>query len=224
MDEQNHFNPQSARPTLWQKLWFWKNLASSLSLFLLAAAYMAPYSRLVEILELGHGRLGQLMELELLVIHSFPFLAFIGLAQPETKKLQVLRIIGFWGFLAMYIGFAFSMDGWAGILTFAGLTLITYVGFFLRITQGKLVAQLTVRWLVNFILFLLFCGITEMPDNVERWHNYNQAYDFGLYYFLSLGIVEASGFYQGKWITNAGDKIIREYKDYKEKLRQKNRS
>lgn len=224
MDKQNFINLPPGQPSLWQKLLFWKNLTSALSLFLLAAAYMVPYSRLVDILGLGHGRLGRLMEIEFLVIHSFPFLAFIGLAKPETKRLQILRIIGFWGLLAIYIVFAFSMDGWAGIFTFLGLTLVTYVGFFLRITEPKLAAQLAVRWLVNFILFILFAGIMKMPEGVEHWHSYKQVYDFGLCYFFSLGIIEWSGFYQGQWITDASDKIINEYKNYKEELRKRNRS
>src|SRR3989339_472188 len=224
MDEQNSANQLPARTNLWQKLLFWKNFTSALPMFLLAAAYMVPYSRLVDILELGHGRLGRLMEIEFLVIHSFPFLAFIGLAHPETKRLQIIRIIGFWGLLAIYIVFAFSMDGWSGIFTFAGLTLITYVGFFLRITGPKLVAQLAVRWLMTFILFLLFAGIMKMPEGVEHWHSYKQVYDFGLCYFFSLGIIEWSGFYQGQWITDAGDRIIKEYQTYKEKLHQKNRT
>ena len=222
MDEQNPVNPLPDQPRFWQKLLFWKNFVSALPLFLLAAAYMVPYSRLVTLLELGHGRLGRLMEIEFLVIHSFPFLVIIGLLRPETKKLRIIRTLGFWGLLAIYIIFAFTMDGWAGIFTFTGLTLVTYVGFFLRITEPKLVAQLVVRWFVNFILFLLFVGIMKMPESVERWHSYKQVYDFGLSYFFCLGAIEWSGFYQGQWITDAGDRIIKEYQAYKEGLRKKN--
>jgi hypothetical protein len=87
-----------------------------------------------------------------------------------------------------------------GILTFAGLTMATYLGFLLHMTRGLEILRLGFRWLLSFILFVALAGITRMPEAVESWSDTSRVYAFGFHYFLILGVLEWIGIYQAPWI------------------------
>jgi hypothetical protein len=178
----------------------WRNIAAAVCSLLLAAGYASLKYEHRPLLGMGWHGMGQLMQIEFLVIHSFPFITVVALLRPSTPKGKMFRRIAFWGLLILYISGAYSMGGWWGILTFAGLTLATYLGFLLHMTRGLEILRLGFRWLVSFVLFLVLAGFTRMPEAVESWSDTSKVYAFGFYYFLILGVLEWIGFYQTQWI------------------------
>jgi hypothetical protein len=71
-------------------------------------------------------QLAKLMQIELLVIHSFPFMAIVAMGKPKKKSGKIIQWCVFWGLLSVYIYLAFKM-GFASVLVFLGLTLATYL-------------------------------------------------------------------------------------------------
>ena len=141
-----------------------------------------------------------LMQIEFLVIHSFPFITIVALLRPSTPRGRVLQRIAFFGLLGLYLLGASTAGGWRGVLIFAALTLATYAGFLLYWTRGAQILRLGFRWLVSFILFLILAGITRMPESVNEWNQASEVCRFGFFYFLALGLLEGVGVYQARWI------------------------
>jgi len=211
MENSDSLSPQLDSPSFWDKFKNTKNFLCSLPNFLMALAFMFPSSSLTKFLALSRTQLGDLMEIEFIVIHSFPFIVMFYFWKPEKKWHRVGRVIAFWGLLGLYIMMTSQTYGFWGLAVFCGLTMTTYIGFLLRITSPKRLTQLFVRWGLNFVIFIFFAIIFDMPKGVDKWHYSNDVIAYGVLYFTSLGLVEIMGFYQLKWIEKIDiEKIIQQ--------------
>ena len=143
--------------------------------------------------------------MEVLVIFSFPFLALIALLRPSALKWRILQWSAFWALLGLFLNGAWLSGKWWGILAFAGLTLATYMGFLLNFTGGAQILRLGLRWLVSFIALIILMRALHMPEPANTWNQAPEVYRFGFLYFLTLGLVEWTGAYQGRWIDHMAD-------------------
>jgi hypothetical protein len=173
---------------------------SALPGLLLGLAYGWPQSGLPGLFGLSRNDLTHMVQLEFLVIHSFPFLAIIGLLRPANSYVRWYRRIMFGGLVCFYIILARSMHGWPGVFMFAGLTMATYLGFFLHITKPRIVNQLVIRWAVNFAIYMLLVIVLKMPEDIGHWPDARNIYPLGAQYFIGSALVELTGFYHAGWI------------------------
>jgi len=168
--------------------------------FLLGLAFCWPFSGFPKAFGLGYKDLAHMVQLEFLVIHSFPFLAIVGLTQPANPTVRWWRRIMFWLLVFFYIALAKAMYGWLGVFLFAGLTVTTYLGFFLRITKPKVINQLVIRWAVNFAVYFFLVMALKMPSQMGSWPDARNIYSLGAHYFIISALVEWTGFYHAGWI------------------------
>jgi hypothetical protein len=121
-----------------------EDLKASLPAFLTAFAYGVVLFGLDWVPGITGEDLTLLLQVEFLVIHSFPFLAIFSWAgRPEGKDPALLKTMGnpkawraaFWGFLCMYVLVALSM-GWKGPFYFFAATAATYP-LFLGLRAGS---------------------------------------------------------------------------------------
>lgn len=200
MDEQNI--PSSAeRPlTLLKQLLQGRNIAAALPNLLFALIYALNIYGKVTVLGLTSRMLKLMMELEFLVIHSFPFLVLFAILPGNTEKQRKFFRWGFWALLCLYVLAAGDIGGIWGIIVFAGLTFSTYLGFFFRMYTEQAMVELAVRWAANFVVFILGAGFFDLPQSVDDWVSEHRTIYFGAAYFLVLGCLEWSGAYQAAWI------------------------
>ncbi|MEK6742434.1 MAG: hypothetical protein AABZ15_02440 [Nitrospirota bacterium] len=205
MDEQTIPPPHERPLTFGQRILNGRNFAAALPNLLFALLYALNIYEKVTVLGLTSRMLKLMMELEFLVIHSFPFLAFFAIGN-RSKQHTFFRW-GFWGLLCLYLIMAGSMGGFWGIVVFAALTFSTYLGFFFRIFTEQAMVQLAARWMANFVVFLLGAGLFNLPEGVEKWIYEEETLYFGAAYFLVLGCLEWSGVYQAAWIGRLASAI-----------------
>jgi hypothetical protein len=183
------------------------NIQAALPNLLLAGLYaFAAFGR-ITLPFMDRRWLGALMGIEFLVIHSFPFMMLIGSVRPRDDGARKCRSAAFWGLFAVYFLFAAQLAGAAGVLAFAGLTVATYLGYLLRRTSPDAVMQLAARWASSFLVFIICSAAAGMPEGVDDWPEHGRVLFFGLAYFLVLGLLEATGFYDGKFLRAAMERI-----------------
>lgn len=200
MDEQTN-PPSDKRPlTFGQRLLQVRNIASALPNLLFALMYALNIYGRVTVLGLTPRMLKLMMELEFLVIHSFPFLVLFAILPGNTEKQRKFLRWGFWGLLCLYLIMAGDIGGIWGVIVFAGLTFSTYLGFFFRMYTEQAMIELAVRWFVNFVVFIAGAMIFDLPENVDDWVSEARTLYFGMAYFLALGCLEWLGAYQAAWI------------------------
>ena len=151
--------------------------------------------------------LGAMMGIEVLVIHSFPFMMLVSSAEPKTGRGRKLQRIGFWSLLGMYFIFAAQMGGLPGMAAFAGLTVTTYLGYLLRRISPGMAGQLVMRWATTFLVFIGSSGVTGMPGELDEWPESPRLLYFGMSFFLLLGLLEGSGFYRSSKVLFLTDKM-----------------
>jgi hypothetical protein len=141
--------------------------------------------------------LSLLVKVEFLVIHSFPFLALITLPRLKWRRWRIFQWFLFVTWMCLYMGFAVADEsGLAGIAAFLVATAGTYLGFLLRWSDVRRIAQLALRWLTSFILFMAAAGIAGTKD----WRLSPEVLLQGLLYFTALGLLELSGLYDRDWL------------------------
>jgi hypothetical protein len=155
----------------------------------------------------GYPWLGSTMAIEVLVIHSFPFLMLIASYEPATKRGKLLQKIIFWTMLGVYILHTLKAGGVSGAFVFAGLTVSTYLGYLLRRISPDAVKQLILRWVMSFAVFLVSSAVTGMPGDFEEWTGSGRTPYFGMLYFTTLGLLELKGFYRMKKVQQVADHI-----------------
>jgi len=138
------------------------------------------------------------MGIEFLAIHSFPFMMLIGSAHPPNEQGEKCRPAAFWGLFCLYFIMAAKMGGLLAVLTFAGLTVSTYLGYLLRRTSPGAIGQLSMRWAMSFLIFMITASATRMSEEVGEWPDHERVLYFGMSYFLVLGLLELSGFYHSR--------------------------
>jgi hypothetical protein len=185
---------------------YWKGITSSVPNLFISLCYILTVLYGTAIMGFTRGQLAKLMQIEFLVIHSFPFMAIVAMGKPKNKSGKIMQWCVFWGLLSVYIYLAFKM-GFASVLIFLGLTLATYLGFLLNLTKPNAFAQLLARWIASFVAFMIFGLSTRMPENVSIWHETKAVLYFGMLYFASLGFLELSGLYQSSWLARLIKKI-----------------
>lgn len=134
------------------------------------------------------------MQVEFLVIHSFPFVVLAGSRSPRVAA----------GLYACYVLVAFSL-GLAGGVSFLALTASTYLGFFLERDERGARPRLAARWVFAAVAFLAAADLGKMPEDVDKWrHSGDPQHTAGLY-FTAIALAEALGLFKGKWIEELAD-------------------
>ena len=176
---------------------------------LLAAGFASLEYRRAPLFGMEVHGMARLMELEVLVVFTFPFLALLALLRPSTRLWKVLQWSAFCALSGLAINGAWLAGKWWGILTFAGLTLATYLGFLLHLAGGAQVLRLVLRWLVSFFALIILWSALHMPEPANTWHQAPQVCRFGFLYFLVLSLVEWTGLYHGRWADRLVDHFRR---------------
>lgn len=190
----------------------WINIEGALPNLILAALYALAAFRGTTLPFLDRHSLGSLMGIQFLVIHSFPFMMFFALfAQQAQGRGRSCWNGVFWGMFFIYFLFAADMGGLPGVVGFASLTVATYLGYLLRRTSSAALVQLAARWAVSFLFFIICSAATRMPENVDSWPDHGRVLYFGFSYFLLLGVLEATGFYQCKALRTITEHIRRQF-------------
>jgi hypothetical protein len=175
---------------------YWKNILSAFPCFLMFLLYAGWAGWLNRLTGMEREELSLVMGIEFIVIHSFPFIFLIALAKPAAIKWKIARWIGFWGMLAFYIWMAYYQYKFWGLISFLGVTLVTYIGFLLRLNSPRLTVQLVARWIFTFVAYLVSMGTSGMPENVSDWGSSGNIFIFGMMFFLFVGFLEWTGIYQ----------------------------
>ena len=200
--------PPDERPlTFGRRLLQNRNIAAALPNLLFALMYALNIYGKVTVLGLTPRMLKLMMELEFLVIHSFPFLVLFAILPGNTEKQRKFFRWGFWGLLCLYVLAAGDIGGIWGVIVFAGLTFSTYLGFFFRMYTEPAMIELAARWAVNFAVFIAGAALFDLPENVDDWVSEHRTIYFGTAYFLVLGCLEWSGAYQAAWIGKVAEII-----------------
>ena len=187
----------------------WTDVNSALPNLVLGSCYALTAFTGVTLPFMDRHWLGLMMGIEFLVIHSFPFMMLIGSASSLTGRATTCRQVAFWGLFCIYYAMAASMGGLAAVVTFASLTVATYLGYLLRRTSPGAVGQLAMRWGLSVLVFMITATATGMPEDVEEWFDHTRVLHFGMAYFLSLGLLEISGIYQMRAIRE----FLRKYRE-----------
>ncbi len=151
--------------------------------------------------------LGTLMGIEVLAIHSFPFIMIIASKEPTSAAGKKLQTAAFWGLLGAYVLLAAKLGGLAGVISFGFLTFATYVGYLRRRTSSAALAQLIARWVASFVLFILSSALTGVSGDMDAWPGHRRLPFFGMLYFTGLGYLEWSGFYQRPRVLDVLEKL-----------------
>ena len=171
----------------------WKKILAGLSsLFIMACYGLASRSIAGAIADPRY--LAQLMQVEFLVIHSFPFICLIALQRPRSWRGKGVQGYLFTALLSLYM-LAAGKESVAGVLIFLSATLVTYLGFLLRLRDPGAAVNLLKRWGVSFAFFILWCMILGMESEVSQWRPGDKLFGFGFLYFLSLALAEFTGIY-----------------------------
>jgi hypothetical protein len=176
----------------------WKYLRAALPDLSLAVTYMLAAFWSVTFPGMEHKRLGYLMMIEFLVIHSFGFLGFLAMAKPTMKGQRPLQWIIFSGLVALYTVFAHSAGGISGIISFYSLGVVTYFGFLLNLTSERAKAHLMTRWLLSTFIYGITLVISGADTSMSNWTTNVGALYFGMLYFGVLGLLEWSAFYDSR--------------------------
>ena len=128
------------------------------------------------------------------MIHSFPFIFLLTLRKAVTLKGRISQWY-FFGFLISLYVFAASQEGMLGLTAFLSSVFATYLGFILHVGQENAMIQSFSRWIISFVFFVVFSGISKLPESVQSWHLYDETFKFGFLFFTALGVVEFSGLY-----------------------------
>jgi hypothetical protein len=182
-----------------------KILTGGLGSLLLAAGYASLEYLRKPLPGMEWNGMARLMQIEVLVIFSFPFITMIALLRPSALKWKILQWSAFWVLLGLFINGAWLSGKWWALLSFAGLTLATYMGFLLHLTAGAKILRLGLRWLISFIALIILMSAMHMPEPANTWQQAPEVYRFGFLYFLTIGLLECTGVYHGKWIDRIAD-------------------
>jgi hypothetical protein len=191
-------SPAEEKLSFWHGFVSWKYLRAALPDLSLAATYMLAAFWSVTFPGMEHKRLGHLMMIEFLVIHSFGFLGFLAMAKPTMKGQRPLQWIIFCGLTALYFVFAYSAGGISGIISFVSLGVVTYFGFLLNLTSERAKAHLITRWLLSTYIYAITMAIAGADSSMSYWTTSVNALYFGMLYFGVLGLLEWSAFYDSR--------------------------
>ena len=190
--------PAEEKLSFWHGFVRWKYLRAALPDLSLAVTYMLAAFWSVTFPGMEHKRLGHLMMIEFLVIHSFGFLGVLAMAKPTMKGQRPLQWIIFCGLTALYFVFAYSAGGISGIISFVSLGVVTYFGFLLNLTSERAKAHLITRWLLSAFIYAITMEIAGADSSMRDWTRNVHALYFGMLYFGVLGLLEWSSFYDSR--------------------------
>jgi hypothetical protein len=193
------------RSSILERLPVW---AATASLLFTSAAYGWFQRTRTPLLGMDADWLVAIVNVEFLVVHSFPFLLMVALQRPRLPQWQGVRGLAFGLLLLMYFTGAHDLAGWQGVGLFASLAAVTYLGFFVRFDEGiHKFPELGLRWLCNTILLISLAAWFQLPSDAASWDVGNGVLPVGGLYFLCLAGLELSGFYQKPLLLDAGRRI-----------------
>jgi hypothetical protein len=177
------------------------------SLLLTSAAY-GWYGRTgtpLPLLGLKASTLVGILQVECFVVPSFPFIMAVLLQRPRSPQWKGVRVLVFAILILGTTSFVFDLDGWEGIGLFVSLTAMTYLGFFVGVEERlHRLPELALRWIANVLLLFALVGWFQLPSEVESWEIDDGVLPVGGLYFLTLAMLELSGFYESAFLRNAG--------------------
>ena len=174
---------------------FLRNLGAALPLLALSAVYFTAWRHNWLPSGMTYRSMAQVLQLEFLALHAGAFFGLLVTWQPADRAGRRTRWVLFALLLVPYMALAIR-HGWQGALGFLALLLGTYLGWMLNREPEHAKIGLFLRWGTMLLLMVLLANAFGMPKNVEQWVNSYGAYRLGAWYFLSLGLLEAIGFYQ----------------------------
>jgi hypothetical protein len=172
-----------------------RNLAAALPLLATSVVYFAAWRADWLPPGMSYRSMTQVLQLEFLALHAGAFLGLLVTWQPQDRAGQRTRWVLFALLLALYVPLAVRY-GPGGAVAFLVLILGTYLGWMLNRRAETEKVSLFVRWGAMLLLMVVLASVIGMPKNVERWMNSYGAYRLGAWYFLAIGLLEASGVYQ----------------------------
>ena len=181
-----------------------KALVSALPLLFIAGVYFLARISAEPVLGMDDDWLRRMVGIELLAIHSFPFVGLLSLLRPATPEFRGLKWLGVAFVTFLYFNAAHMFAGWHGLLAFISLAGVTYLGFLLNWTPIASAARLTARWVVNFFLFATAAVVVSIPADTNIWEDHATPLSLGVWYFAATGLVELTGFYQRSFWTPLG--------------------
>jgi len=191
---------------------FLRALPGSLFCFYLSAAYAAAWLG-KPLPTMTHDWLVDLMTIELIAIHSLPFISLITLIRfGEHRHWRFFQWFLFITWYSLYIGFAIDVrDSWDAIPTFVAATLSTYLGFMLQESDVNRVVLVFKRWGVCLALFAMTAAAAE----ARTWHSHHPMVEAGAFYFAAIGAIELTPLYRThwrRWITRNAEILKRKLK------------
>ncbi len=185
--------------------WQWRNIPAAAGVFLLGFVY---YSATQGEFVWGSSQryLGLVAQIESIAIFSFPFLGLLSLVEPDSRKERYLQWGMIVGLLAIYGLSAWSAGGWLGIGLFVVTSVVTYLGYLLNVHSPEAIRSLFLRFLFCLIIFLVASDLADMPDTLNHWNRARGVLEFGMIYFLTLGVIELTGIYQSPAIIGSREK------------------
>lgn len=169
-----------------------RRVAAALPLSGIAFCYFVVRDTGEAVLGMDAAWLRDLVWIEFLAMHSFPFVAVFAVPRPRAEEWRVLQWAGA-GLLVWFYAWNVERDaGWDGVLAFAGLAGLTYLGFLLRWSEAGALVAVVVRGLVLLFGWLVLIAALD----VDPAGRHGPVLTLGAWYFALAAAMELSGFYQ----------------------------
>ena len=195
-----------------------KNFCAGLPLLLLALLFWSAASGHITFLNLDDAWFVNVLKVEALAVYSGFFLGGLVLYQPEKFFLRFLFPVLFILVILAYAGASYALaGGWQWAFSYLVLVLSTFAGQLIFYQKQNYYSNWGLGMRLSVCLTALF-GIAGIINNlygtpvmgVESTRD--ATLNYGLAYFLTLGLVEVSGIYQNKWFIDYLRKMVRELK------------
>jgi len=168
----------------------------ALPLMLITLLYACPLAAGGRFLPLFSRReLGEIMQVEFLVVVSGLFLVFPIIAPVESIVGNTFRWIVFSGFAFILGKIVYGQYDASGLLSFVVLLYATFgpalpVGKNQSAAAGFRFMEAFVRWLVCLIIMFSLVVSFNMGGHITRWYDNEQVITAGFLYFLALSVAE----------------------------------
>lgn len=140
--------------------------------------------------------LADLMRIEMLVIHSLPFVSLITLIRFEHRHWRYFQWFLFVTWYCLYLGFALQIrESVDALLAFAAATFGTYLSFMLQESTQTRLALVFKRWVINLTLY----ASISIAVGAEKWRSGDAMLKLGLIYFALIGAIELTPIYGIHW-------------------------
>jgi hypothetical protein len=161
-----------------------------------AAIFSLPWLSGIHVLGFDQRSLGEIMQVEFLVLVSGLFLIFPVMLPAETRYGQIVRWLFFAGFAVL---FAYASSEYGGVRSFVSYFVLLYatfgaaflVGGLTRSKGSVVAAEGFARWAVSlFVFFPLVVAFDLGAGDIGSWDTRSGVAPAGSLYFLALAFLE----------------------------------